>query len=102
MNMKILESKELFDAEIASGKTVIDFYADWCGPCKMMEPFVVEASNEVKDVKFAKLNVDNVESVAKEFGITSIPTMIVFENGKELRRSVGFLPKPKIVDFATK
>jgi thioredoxin 1 len=100
--MKILETKELFDAEIATGKTVVDFFAEWCGPCKMMEPFFKEASEEVTDVKFAKLNVDDVQEVAGQFGVTSIPTMIVFENGKEVKRTTGFLPKPKIVEFASK
>jgi thioredoxin 1 len=67
-----------------------------------MEPFFIEASNEVADVKFAKLNVDDVQDVAQEYGITSIPTMIVFEDGKEVKRNTGFMPKAGIIDFVNK
>jgi thioredoxin 1 len=67
-----------------------------------MEPFFIEASNEVADVKFAKLNVDDVQDVAQEYGITSIPTMIVFEDGKEVKRNTGFMPKAGIIDFINK
>jgi thioredoxin 1 len=83
-------------------KQLLIFFADWCGPCKMMEPFFIEASNEVADVKFAKLNVDDVQDVAQEYGITSIPTMIVFEDGKEVKRNTGFMPKAGIIDFINK
>jgi thioredoxin 1 len=100
--MKILENNAAFTAEIKSGKTVVDFFADWCGPCKMMEPFFIEASNEVADVKFAKLNVDDVQDVAQEYGITSIPTVIVFEDGKEVKRNTGFMPKAGIIEFINK
>lgn len=81
-------------------KVVVDFYADWCGPCKMMSPMFEAAATEIKDVVFVKLNVDELQSIAQEFEISSIPTMILFKDGKLFEQSVGFMPKDKIVSFA--
>lgn len=81
-------------------KVVVDFYAYWCGPCKMMSPMFEAAATEIKDVVFVKLNVDELQSIAQEFEISSIPTMILFKDGKLFEQSVGFMPKDKIVSFA--
>lgn len=77
--------------------TLVDFYADWCGPCRMLGPVIEEIANENKDIKVGKINVDLERELANKFGIRSIPTMIIFKNGKEVNRLVGFLQKEEII-----
>lgn len=99
--MKNIKSVDEFKKILSENKkVVVDFYADWCGPCKMMSPMFEAAAIEVKDVVFVKLNVDELQSIAQEFEISSIPTMILFKDGKLFEQSVGFMPKDKIVSFA--
>lgn len=76
---------------------VVDFWAPWCGPCRMVSPIVEELSTEYADqVRFAKLNTDDNETTAAQFGVFSIPTLIVFQNGQEVNRLVGFAPKDQL------
>ena len=84
---------ENFLEEIKNGLVLVDFYADWCGPCRMISPVVEELSNEIKDLKVIKVNVDEREDVAKMYGIMSIPTLILFENGEIAKKQLGFVPK---------
>ena len=81
-----------FDQEVLqAGQTVlVDFYADWCGPCKMMGPVVEEPAGEESNVKVCKINIDEEMAVAQKYGVMSIPTLILFENGKELKKEIGF------------
>ena len=72
---------------------IVDYWADWCGPCKIMAPVFEEASKEFTKVKFAKLNVDEEAEVAQTYDVSSIPTLIIFHKGKEVERLVGFMPK---------
>ncbi|WP_027123942.1 thioredoxin [Mycoplasmoides pirum] len=89
-----------FDELIKNNEVVIvDFYADWCGPCKMMAPFFEELSKEMTSITFAKLNVDELNDLAESFEITSIPTLIVFKNGKQSERHAGFLNKEGIINL---
>ena len=91
-------TNENFNELISSEKpTLVDFYADWCGPCRMLGPVVEEIANENKNINVGKLNVDNERELANKFGIRSIPTMIIFKNGKEVKRLVGFLQKDEIL-----
>ena len=77
---------------------LVDFWATWCGPCKMIAPVVDEIAQEYGDkIVVAKIDVDEVPSVAAKYNVMSIPTLIVFENGKEVNRLVGFRPKAQIV-----
>ena len=77
---------------------LVDFWATWCGPCKMIAPVVEEIAQEYEDkIVVAKIDVDEVPSVAAKYNVMSIPTLIVFENGKEVNRLVGFRPKAQIV-----
>ena len=76
---------------------LIDFYADWCGPCRMLGPVLDEIANEKSDITIGKVNVDNDRELANSFGIRSIPTMIIFKNGVEVDRMVGFFNKDNIL-----
>ena len=91
-------TNENFKEVINSKHTVlIDFYADWCGPCRMLGPVLEEISNEKNDVVIGKINVDDSRELANQFGIRSIPTMIVFKNGSEVDRMIGFFKKEDIL-----
>lgn len=79
-----------------SSIVVVDFYADWCGPCKSLGRTLEELSEELKDVKFVKVNVEDCDSAAEEFGIRNVPTLIIFKDGEVKKKSVGSIPKDKI------
>lgn len=96
-------SKADFDKLISSNKFVfVDFFAHWCGPCKMVLPVVEEISNEMSDVVFVKVNVDNCPEVAAEFGISGIPRFIFFSSNEPVGDLTGARPKAQIVDFIEK
>ncbi|MGL4873458.1 MAG: thioredoxin [Clostridium sp.] len=84
------------------GLVLVDFFATWCGPCKMLAPILEELSNELKDVKIVKVDVDESPETASTFGIQSIPTMKVFKDGKDMQTVVGFLPKDQIISAINK
>ena len=94
-------TSESFDEEVLlSGKTVlVDFYADWCGPCRMVSPIVDEIGAEVTDAKVGKVNVDEQPDLAAQFGVMSIPTLLVFEQGKLVRQAVGARPKAGVLEL---
>ncbi len=86
--------KNNFKEIIESNKiVVVDFFANWCGPCKMLSPVIEDLSNEMIDVTFLKVDVDNFNEIASEFQIMSIPAIIIFKDGKVVGKSVGFQPK---------
>lgn len=81
------------------GKVLVDFYADWCGPCKMMGPVIEQISNEMGDlVKVGKINVDENGSIAQEYNVMSIPTIIIFKNGNPVKTFIGVTDKNEIID----
>lgn len=90
-----------FEQTIGSAEVaLVDFWAPWCGPCKMLGPVLEEAEKEIGDkAVVAKVNVDEQQDLAAKFGITSIPTIVVFKKGKEVSRSLGFIDKAKIISL---
>lgn len=83
--------KELNDEYV-----LLDFYADWCGPCKMIAPFLSDISEEIKNVSFKKINIDENNDIAAEYNVMSIPTLILFKKGREVKRRIGFDTKDNI------
>ena len=81
------------------GVSLLDFYADWCGPCRMVMPIVEEIASERSDLLVGKINVDENPELAKEFGVFSIPTLVVMKNGKIIQRASGARSKEKILEL---
>ena len=91
-----------FKEEVLNNKgiTVVDFWAPWCGPCKMFGPIFESANENYKNIKFCKLNVDDdANDIARDFGVMSIPTVIAFKDGKEVKRNIGFMNQDAFDDF---
>lgn len=79
-------------------EAVVDFYATWCGPCEMFGPVFEEVANE-SDINFIKVDVDKHEEITREYAVMSIPTVILFKNGKEVKRNIGYLTKDELKEF---
>lgn len=92
-------TKDNFNTEVLqSNRTVLlDFWASWCGPCRMVSPVVDEIADERSDILVGKVNVDEQRELAAQFGVMSIPTLVVIKNGQEVQRSVGARPKSQIL-----
>ena len=91
-------TKDNFKSEVLEhkGTVLVDFWADWCGPCRMLSPIVDEVANENPDIKVGKINVDEQQELSAQFGIMSIPTLLVFKDGKKISESIGLIPKEQI------
>ena len=92
-------TKDNFEQEVLKSEkpVLVDFYADWCGPCQMLSPVVDEVAEERDDIKVGKINVDEQHELASEFGIMSIPTLVVMKNGKIVQQVSGARPKEAIL-----
>ena len=100
--MAVVElSKDNFEGEILNSDkpVLVDFWASWCGPCKMLSPLVDQLSEETDAVKVCKVNVDEEEELAVKFQVASIPTLLLFKDGRVEKQSIGYIPKDKLVEF---
>jgi thioredoxin 1 len=89
-----------FQDTVAKGVTLVDFWAPWCGPCRMIAPILDELAGELKDkARIVKINVDENPQVASQFGVMSIPTLLLFKNGKKVDQRVGGQAKPQLKAF---
>ncbi len=101
--MDIIKNKAEYDQVLADNKSVfVDFYADWCGPCKMVGPVLEEISKDYADIKFVKVNVDDNPEIAQQYGIMSIPTLLIMKNGEVLEEKTGYQPKEALVELLSK
>ncbi len=96
--MRVVEAKEFKDV-IAEGVTFVDFFATWCGPCKMLGPVLEEVAVENPDIKFVKVDCDESPNVAREYGIMSIPAMFLFKDGEVLDKTGGYQQKKQLQQF---
>ena len=100
--MEILNDTNFGEKTNQNNLVVIDFFATWCGPCRMMAPIFEDVSKEKGEVSFFKVDVDESPNVAKQFGVMSIPTLVAIKNGKEVDRNVGLLNREDLSDFVDK
>lgn len=101
-SMNVLKvTDDTFEQEVLKSNipVLIDFYADWCGPCKMLSPIVDEVAAENDDIKVVKVNVDEAQNTAIKYQVMSIPTLVVIKNGNEVNRSVGVIDKDEIINM---
>jgi thioredoxin 1 len=96
-------TSENFEEKTSKGKWIVDFWAEWCGPCKMMGPEFDKAAQELKGkVQFGKVDVDSQTEIAQRFEVMSIPALVLMKNGQEVDRLIGAMPKQSIVDAINK
>lgn len=91
-----------FNELISNGEVLVDFFATWCGPCRMLGPVLEEVSSDRVGVKIVKIDVDECPNLARSFGVMSVPTLILFKDGKEVSKESGFMPKEELVDWINK
>ena len=99
---EVMLTKENFDEEVtkADKPVLVDFYAEWCGPCKALSPLIAEIAEEYKDkVKVCKVNIDEDGGLSDYYNVMSVPTLMLFKNGEQARMMVGYRPKKDIVNF---
>ena len=103
MSVKKISEKD-FNKVISNKekKVIVDCYAEWCGPCRMLSPIIDELKEEVDSCEFYKLNVDEAENISREYGIMSIPTVLVFKDGKEINKSIGLKTKEELKELIEK
>ena len=92
-----INSENFIDVINSGNVTVVDFFANWCGPCRKMAPLLEEVESELKNVKFAKINTDENIEMAKKYQVSGLPTLMVFKNGEAVERIVGLMPKNSII-----
>ena len=101
MSVKVINSEDFANA-VKDGVSVVDFNATWCGPCKMLGPVLEKLSDEIIDVKFYAMDVDENPDIAEKFGIMSIPYVAVFRDGVKVDQNVGFIPEASMRSFIEK
>ena len=96
MIKEIKENEFIKEVSESNKKVLVDFYANWCGPCRMLRPILEEIANEFNDTKIVSIDVDEAENLAREYEVISIPCLVLFQDGKEINRSVGLKSKEEI------
>lgn len=92
-------NEENFNDFINQDYVLVDFFATWCGPCKMMHPVLENVANARGNIKIAQIDVDQCESIAKKYGVMSIPTLMLFKNGQIVNQKVGYIAEPLVIDW---
>lgn len=95
----ILGNEENFNELVSKEFTLVDFFATWCGPCKMLGPVLEEIANDRSDIQIVKMDVDQNPNLSKSYGIMSVPTMILFKNGSPVSTKNGYMPKEMIQEW---
>ena len=96
--IKHLENISEFEKEVQGDLVIVDFYADWCGPCQMLAPVLEDLDKEV-NVKIVKINVDDIPELARQFRVMSIPTLLLFKDGKFVKKELGYMPIERLREF---
>ena len=96
--IKHLENANEFEKEVQGEVVIVDFYADWCGPCQMLAP-VLEDLDKEENLKIVKINVDNIPELARQFRVMSIPTLLLFKDGKFVKKELGYMPIERLREF---
>ena len=96
--IKHLSNVSDFEKEVQSGVVIVDFYADWCGPCQMLAP-VLEQLDKEGGVDIVKINVDEIPDLARQFRVMSIPTLMLFKDGKFVKKDLGYMPIERLREF---
>ena len=97
--LKHIQNKEEFDSAIKEGLVLVDFFATWCGPCKMLSPVLEEVANENPNLSVLKIDVDEVGELAARYGIQAIPTLMLFKNGQRVETRIGYQNKNQLLAF---
>ncbi|MBF0713887.1 thioredoxin [Gemella sp. GH3] len=100
--MREITDKEFYELSKKSSVTLFDFWAPWCGPCKMLAPVLEELDGELQNIEFCKINVDSHQEAASEYGVMSIPTLLVMKDGEVLEELSGFRPKDALKEILIK
>ena len=96
--MKYLDKEDLNEL-ISSGNVLVDFYATWCGPCKMLAPVLEEVASDRDELKVVKMDIDENMELAKTYGVMSVPTLMLFKDGNMVSKKIGFMPKELITSW---
>ena len=95
--MEIIDvNKDNFDSEVLTGTVLVDFNASWCGPCRMIRPILDEIAEEKENAKIVSVDIDEQSDLAMKYNVTSIPCLVLFKDGKEVKRSIGLKPKEEL------
>ena len=100
--MEVLRvNSENFEEEVLKSQkpVLVDFYAEWCGPCKMLSPIIDQVAQENEDIKVVKVNIDESQDLAMKYQVMTIPTLVVIKEGKEINRSIGLIDKNQVVNM---
>ena len=95
-------NEKSFKEDVSNGLVLVDFFADWCGPCKMLGPVLEDLANDRAEIKIVKINVDDNPNVARTYGIMSIPSLLLFKNGKLVDQKMGYMAKELLTEWIEK